>query len=219
MILNSTLENSQVSASVKIVRIYLRVSTDQQDLERQESIVEEARAAGCYIAAVYREKASGARADRPELLRMISDLQFGELVIAEKIDRISRLPLADAEKLVAAIRGKGARLAIPGVLDLSELIETSQGVAYIVLDSLQNMLLRLSLQMAREDYEDRRRRQKQGIALAREAGRYSGRTPNRALHARVVALRESGNSISQTARLAECSVSQVKRICSANKKK
>jgi len=62
-----------------------------------------------YVAAVYREKASGARSDRPELLRMIEDLQPGEVVIAEKIDRISRLPLAEAEKLVDAIKAKGAR--------------------------------------------------------------------------------------------------------------
>ena len=40
---------------------------------------------------IYREKASGARPDRPELLRMIADLQPGEVVVAEKIDRISRL--------------------------------------------------------------------------------------------------------------------------------
>ncbi|KLB99870.1 resolvase, partial [Xanthomonas perforans] len=63
------------------------------------AIVQEAKAAGFYVAGVYREKASGARADRPELLRMIEDLQSGEVVIAEKIDRISRLPLAEAERL------------------------------------------------------------------------------------------------------------------------
>ncbi|WP_170912793.1 recombinase family protein, partial [Xanthomonas axonopodis] len=89
---------------MKVARIYMRVSTDGQDLERQESLVAGARDAGYYVAGVYREKASGARADRPELLRMISDLQPGEVVVAEKIDRISRLPLAEAEKLVAAIR-------------------------------------------------------------------------------------------------------------------
>ena len=33
------------------------------------------------VVGVYREKASGARADRPELLRMIEDLQPGEVVI------------------------------------------------------------------------------------------------------------------------------------------
>jgi len=103
---------------VKIARIYLRVSTDEQDLSRQADIEHSTRAAGYYVAGIYREKASGARADRPELLRMISDLQPGEVVIAEKIDRISRLPLAEAEKLVASIRAKGARLAVPGLVDL-----------------------------------------------------------------------------------------------------
>jgi DNA invertase Pin-like site-specific DNA recombinase len=91
---------------IQAARIYLRVSTEQQDLARQEAIVAGARASGFYVAAVYREKASGARPDRPEL-RMVADLQPGEVVIAEKIDRISRLPLAEAELLVDAIRGKG----------------------------------------------------------------------------------------------------------------
>jgi DNA invertase Pin-like site-specific DNA recombinase len=78
---------------MKIARLYLRVSTDEQDLTRQADIVQSTRAAGYYIAGVYREKASGARVDRPELLRMIADLQPGEVVVAQKIDRISRLPL------------------------------------------------------------------------------------------------------------------------------
>lgn len=80
------------TAAPMVARVYLRVSTDAQDLERQEGIITAAKAAGYYVAGIYREKASGARADRPELLRMIGDLQPGEVVIAEKIDRISRLP-------------------------------------------------------------------------------------------------------------------------------
>jgi DNA invertase Pin-like site-specific DNA recombinase len=52
---------------------------------------------------------------------MIEDLQQGEVVVAEKMDRISRLPLVEAEKLVASIRAKGARLAVPEIVDLSEL--------------------------------------------------------------------------------------------------
>jgi DNA invertase Pin-like site-specific DNA recombinase len=146
---------------IAIARVYLRVSTDAQDLERQEKIIAEAKATGYYIAGVYREKASGARADRPELLRMVADLQPGEVVIAEKINRISRLPLAEAERLVASIRGKGAKLAIPGVVDLSDLAAAAEGVSKIVLEDVQAMLLRLALQIARDDYEDRRRRQRQ----------------------------------------------------------
>lgn len=60
---------------------------------------------------------------------MISNLQSGESVVAEKIDRISRLPLADTEMLVASIREKGARLAVPGVVDLSELAAEAKGAA------------------------------------------------------------------------------------------
>ncbi|MBB6335376.1 recombinase family protein [Schaalia hyovaginalis] len=158
---------------MKVARVYLRVSTDAQDLERQEEIITTAKDAGYYVAGVYREKASGARADRPELLRMIADLQPGEVVIAERIDRISRLPLPEAEKLIASIQDKGARLAVPGIVDLTDLADQAEGVAKVVLESVQAMLLRLALQMARDDYQERRERQRQGIQLAKQAGKGS----------------------------------------------
>ena len=50
---------------IKIACIYFRVSTDEQDLTRQADIEHSTRAAGYHIAGVYREKASGARADQP----------------------------------------------------------------------------------------------------------------------------------------------------------
>ena len=156
---------------MKVARVYLRVSTDAQDLERQEEIITTAKEAGYYVAGVYREKASGARANRPELLRMIADLQPGEVVIAERIDRISRLPLPEAEKLIASIQDKGARLAVPGIVDLTDLADQAEGVAKVVLESVQAMLLRLALQMARDDYQERRERQRQGIQLAKQAGK------------------------------------------------
>ncbi len=143
---------------------------------------------------------------------MVADLQPGEVVIAETIDRISRLPLPEAERLVASIRANGARLAVPGVVNLSYLAAKAHGVAKIVLESVQDMLLKLALQMARDDYEDRRERQRQGIKLAREAGRYKGRRADPKRRAQVVALRKSGHSISKTAELAGCSPAQVKRI-------
>jgi len=135
---------------MKVARLYLRVSTEEQDLTRQADIEHSTRAAGYYVAGVYREKASGARADRPELLRMIADLQPGEVVVAEKIDRLSRLPLAEAEQLVNSIRAKGAKLAVPGLVDLSEIAASADGVAKIVLESVQGLLLKLALQMARD---------------------------------------------------------------------
>jgi len=204
---------------VRIARIYLRVSTNEQDLSRQADIEHSTRAAGYYVAGIYREKASGARADRPELLRMIADLQPGDVVVAEKIDRISRLPLAEAEKLVASIRAKGARLAVPGLVDLSDLADEADGVAKIVLMSVQELLLKLALQMARDDYETRRERQRQGVQLAKAAGKYTGRKADTATHQRIVALRRAGQTIERTAELAGCSVSQVKRIWALHRAK
>lgn len=97
---------------MKIARIYLRVSTDKQDVTRQHDIVSQAKAQGYYIAGQYEEKASGARADRPELLRMIKELQPGDVVIAEKIDRISRLPLPEAvQELLLKLALQMARTA------------------------------------------------------------------------------------------------------------
>lgn len=55
-------------------------------------------------------------------------------------------------------------------------------------------------------------RQRQGVELAKAAGRYTGRKTDRAMHDRIVALRAGGNSISETTKLAGCSQSQVQRV-------
>ena len=167
---------------MKIARIYLRVSTKEQELFRQNKIIEETKNQGYYIANVYKEKASGAREDRPEIQRMINDLQHGDVVIAERMDRISRLPLDEAMALVNSIKSKGAKLSIPDILDLSELSNETDGVTKIVIDSMQELLLKISLQVARDDYELRKKRQKEGIALAKSNNKYKGRKANIILH-------------------------------------
>jgi hypothetical protein len=47
-------------------------------------------------------------------------------------------------------------------VDLTDLVADSAGVARIVLEAVQDMLLRLALQSARDDYETRRERQREG---------------------------------------------------------
>lgn len=202
---------------MKVARIYMRVSTKEQDIRRQESITESARQAGYYIAGVYRDTESGVRYDRPELLRMIEDLQPGDVVIAEQMDRLSRGPLVEAEKLVETIRSKGARISVPGVVDLSDLSGSIEGVARIILDETQKMILKVILQLAHDDWENRRERQRQGISLAQQEGKYKGRRANKTLHGRIVALRKAGQTIAETARLAGCSEAQVKRVWAAHR--
>ena len=202
---------------MKVARIYQRVSTENQELERQDSLLTLAREQGFYIAGVYREKASGVDPNRPELEKLINDLQEGDFLIAEKIDRISRLPLAHAEKLIERIKAKGAKLLIPGIIDLSDVkADTSDKIAEIVLDTMQTMLLKIALQMARDDYETRRKRQKEGIEIAKKNGKYTGRKATineNAIHTML----NNGLSISKTAEIAKCSISSVKRIAKKNK--
>ena len=110
-----------------------------------------------------------------------------------------------------------SKLAVPGVVDLSELTADATGIAKIVLDDVQKMLLRIALQMARDEYEDRRERQRQGVEIAKAAGRYKGRPEDKTTHERIIALRQGGHSIADTARLAGCSQSQVKRVWAMSK--
>ncbi|MDN7182246.1 recombinase family protein [Caballeronia sp. SEWSISQ10-4 2] len=197
---------------MKVARLYLRASTEEQDLARQVNIELNARASGYHVAGVYREKPSGARADRPELLRMITDLQPGEAIVAERFESICNLPVAKVEQLIACIQAKGVKLAIPGVVDLSEFAAMADGFAKIDPESAQVLLLKVALQMAREDYETRRERQRQSVRLAKAAGKYVGRLPDTLMHQRIVALRSAGETIKRTAELAGCSESQVNRI-------
>jgi DNA invertase Pin-like site-specific DNA recombinase len=66
---------------------YARVSTVGQTLDSQ---LEQLRAAGCANKNIYREKVTGARADRRELLRMLVHLAPGDVVTVTRIDRLAR---------------------------------------------------------------------------------------------------------------------------------
>ena len=68
--------------------------------------------------------------------------------------------------------------------------------------------------ISRKDYEDRRRRQAEGIVKAREQGRFRGRVADLAKHELIRNLRiTQEKSISETARLAGVSRATVIRVC------
>src|SRR3954470_8304290 len=66
---------------------YARVSTYGQTLDAQ---LDQLRTAGCSSRNIYREKVTGVRADRRELLRMLDHLPPGDVVIVTRIDRLAR---------------------------------------------------------------------------------------------------------------------------------
>lgn len=84
---------------------------------------------------------------------MIEGIQPGDVVIAEQMDRLSRGPLAEAEQLVATIRSKRARLAVPGVADFSDLSDSTTGAAKVILEQMKERLLKVTLQLARDAFK------------------------------------------------------------------
>src|ERR1700730_18280119 len=66
---------------------HARVSTYGQTLDSQ---LDQLRNAGCSSRNIYREKVTGARADRRELNRMLGKLAPGDAVLVTRIDRLAR---------------------------------------------------------------------------------------------------------------------------------
>ena len=77
--------------------------------------------------------------------------------------------------------------------------------------AVNGMLLDMLAVAARKDYEDRRRRQAQGIEKAKDKAAYKDRPTDQELHARIKACRASGNSLRDTATIVGCTLSTVQR--------
>ena len=129
---------------------------------------------------------------------MIGDLQPGEVVIAEKIDRISRLPLPEAERLRGLDTGQRRKPGRPPAWSIYPTWRPRPRASpRSCWKPCRSCFFARPLQMARDDYEDRARTPAQGIELARRAGRYRSRRADPKRRAQVVALRKSGYSVTR----------------------
>lgn len=93
---------------------YARVSTWEQDLDSQVAALV---AAGC--GKIYQEKESGKKADRPELVRLLSEMIKGDVVVVTKLDRLGR-SLLDLLHIVSDMKERGV-----GFTSVTDSIDTT----------------------------------------------------------------------------------------------
>ena len=197
------------------IRAYLRASTAEQDASRASEALEQfASEHGHTIASDYIENESGAKVDRPELLRLLKDARKGDVLLVESIDRLSRLPADDWQKLKTAIDSKGLRIVALDLPTSYQGMQDTKGDEFTgrMLAAINSMLIEMMAAIARKDYEQRRTRQAQGIEKAKAEGAYKGRQIDEGLHKRVRELLDAGIGIRATARHANCSTTTVLKI-------
>jgi DNA invertase Pin-like site-specific DNA recombinase len=137
---------------------YARVSSSGQSLELQLEALE---AAGCEK--IYREKESGrSTTKRAELERALEELRPGDELIVTRLDRLAR-SVPDLYSILQRASERGASFAClqqPGANT-----DTPTG----------KLLLGILGLVAEFENDLRRERQLEGIARAREAGKYRGK--------------------------------------------
>lgn len=200
------------------IRAYLRASTSQQDASRAKDQLQQfAEQHNHKIASWFIENESGAKVERPELIRMIKDSLDGDIILVEAVDRLSRLKRADWDALRATIQAKRLRVVALDLPTSHAAMSVNQQDEFTsrMLDAVNGMMLDMLAAIARKDYEQRRERQKQGIEKAKGEGKYKGRPADNKLHQKINDLLSKGFSIRKTAEIAGCAPSTVQRVTSS----
>lgn len=198
------------------IRGYLRASTQDQDANRARAALSEfAIAHGHKVATFYVENVSGAKLEREELNRLIDDSHEGDVLLIEQVDRLSRLQADDWDDLKARIKDKGINIVSLDLHTSHTALTKSDATDDFtkgMIKAINGMLLDMLAVVARKDYEDRRRRQAEGINTAKAKGVYKGRKTDAALHERIRMALEGGQSLRKTATVVGCALSTVQRV-------
>jgi DNA invertase Pin-like site-specific DNA recombinase len=203
-----------------LARLYLRASTEDQDAQRARAALESFGAEhGLTIAARYVENDSGAKLARPELFRLLSDSQPGDVLLVEQVDRLSRLTDADWQRLRAEIDARHVRVVALDLPTSWMLLNGSKGdFSGRMLSAINGMMLDMLAAIARKDYEDRRRRQAEGQAKAKSEGRYKGRPEDTKRNAAIAAMLIKGMSWSAIQDATGCGRATIAKVASRARK-
>ena len=135
---------------------YARVSTIEQNVDLQ---VDALKKAGCKK--IYIDKASGAKADRPELTRALEQLREKDCLVVWRLDRLGR-SLKHLIQVVEDLESKGI-----GFLSIQEGLNTSTNGGKLIFH-IFGALAEFERRLIQE-------RTKAGLEAARARGRKGGR--------------------------------------------
>jgi DNA invertase Pin-like site-specific DNA recombinase len=135
---------------------YARVSTDAQETHLQMDALKRAR-----CSRIYQEKASGAKTERPELMRLLDSARKGDVVIVWKLDRLAR-SLRQLIDTTVLLNERGVELH-----SLTENINTTTPSG--------KLTFHLFASLAEFERDILRQRVNAGLKAARRRGRVGGR--------------------------------------------
>jgi DNA invertase Pin-like site-specific DNA recombinase len=172
-------------------RIYVRASTKEQDAERAlDSLRTFANNLG-HSTTEYIENHTGTKLERPQLNKLLDESKYGDILLVESVDRLSRLTQDDFSTLKQRIKDKGLRLIVQDLPTTHALINATDDITNAVLSVVNNMLIDLLATMARLDNEKRKERIKQG--LERSGYKPTGKKADTAKHKRILELAALGS--------------------------
>jgi len=135
---------------------YARVSTDAQETHLQMDALKRAK-----CSRIYQEKASGAKTERPELMRLLDSARKGDVVIVWKLDRLAR-SLRQLIDTAVLLNERGVELH-----SLTENINTTTPSG--------KLTFHLFASLAEFERDILRQRVNAGLKAARRRGRVGGR--------------------------------------------
>ncbi len=135
---------------------YARVSTEQQNLDRQLDMLQKYG-----VDFIYNEKMTGTKRNRPELEKLLERLTEGDTVVVESLSRLGR-STKDLIWLMETFNSKGVNL-----VSLKEAIDTTTSTGKLLFT-----LMSAIAQFERDVIADRTR---EGLSSARARGRKGGR--------------------------------------------
>ncbi|WP_305807691.1 recombinase family protein [Staphylococcus epidermidis] len=191
---------------------YARVSSIDQNLERQ---IDNLKTFG--VEKIFTEKQSGkAVENRPVFQEALNFVRMGDRFVAESIDRLGR-NYDEIINTVNYLKDKEVQLMITSLPMMNQAVDNP------LLDKfMKDLIIQILAMVSEQERNESKRRQEQGIKVAKEKGVYKGRpllySPNakdpqkRIIYHRVVEMLEEEKAISKIAKEVNITRQTVYRI-------